>query len=102
MLNIYNISRFIPIRLNDFENIPHLQYPSGKLSNNPLFPDNQIISIEEISNDEAPLLGLPLHVRVTLSTIMVLSILIGTYYKSIMYISFICIQLRQTSLIVDG
>ena len=86
MLDIYNKSEFILIRLNEFENMPHLPNPSGRHSNDPLFFNNGILSIEEISNDEAPLLGLPLHVRLTLSTIMVLSILIGSYYKSIMYL----------------
>ena len=86
MLNIHNKSLFIPIRLNYFENMPHLPNSSGMHSNNPLFFNDGILSIKEISDDEAPLLGLPLHVRVTLSTFMVLSILIGSYYKSIMYL----------------
>ena len=47
--------------------------------------DQHSIAILEKYQNNAPLLALPLSAKVTLSTIMTISLLIGSYFKSIMY-----------------
>ena len=46
---------------------------------------NYVITVNQISQDEAPLISLPFNIKIILSILMILSLLIGSYFKLIMY-----------------
>ena len=76
---------YIPIDLHDVNSLSLSANTSfnGKLDE--LAITNHFIAIDNISVDEAPLIGLPFGVKVILTIIMALSLFIGSYFKSIMY-----------------
>ena len=80
-----NVGRYIPIRIQDLHKVPISTQNSGNDKNGERFSPNYLLSIEEVLDDEAPLRGLPLDFKIALAIIMALSLLIGSYFKSIMY-----------------
>ena len=46
---------------------------------------NDILTVQELLEDDAPLRSLPLYAKLTLSTIMAMSLLIGSCFKCIVY-----------------
>ena len=53
-----------------------------------------ILTISHISNQDIPLVNLPLHVKRILALALVLSLIVGSYYKSIMY-CYVCTTNRK-------
>ena len=47
--------------------------------------ENNILTVQELLEDDAPLTSLPQYVKIALSIIMAMSLLIGSYFKCIMY-----------------
>ena len=47
---------------------------------------NHFLTVQDITNDKAPLINLPSHIKVAFAVIMTVSILIGSFFKCIVYV----------------
>ena len=71
----------IPIIINNASNIPI-----------EVFEDVLVVSY--ISNENIPLVGLPFHIKRIMAVAMAVSLIVGSYYKSIMY-CYVCTTNRK-------
>ena len=71
----------IPIIINNASNIPI-----------EVFED--VLVVSHISNENIPLVGLPFHIKRILAVVMAVSLIVGSYYKSIMY-CYVCTTNRK-------
>ena len=71
----------IPIIINNASNIPIK-----------VFED--VLVVSHISNEKIPLIGLPFHIKRILAIAMAVSLIVGSYYKSIMY-CYVCTTNRK-------
>ena len=55
-----------------------------------------ILLLSNRSNVKLPLLSLPFHIKRLLASVMLVSLVIGSYYKTIMY-SYVCTTNRKKS-----
>ena len=75
--NSYNMNAYIPIPIiRNIGNMTTKHFPAE-------FDDMLVVS--HMSNQEIPLISLPFHVKRILVIVLVVSLIVGTYYKNIMY-----------------
>ena len=87
MMTNYNKQRgpsYIPVNLHSLDSIL-ASLDTSKNSTKYDWIDNHFIVIQKISKNQAPLIGLSLDIKILLTAIMSLSLLIGSYFKCIMY-----------------
>ena len=75
----------VPIMANEGIKIRTYEFPIE-------YEDMLVLS--NISNETIPLLSLPFHIKRLLAVAMLVSLVIGSYYKSIMY-SYVCTTNRK-------
>ena len=61
------------------------QIPTDEMSDKNIIW-NHLLIVQDISNDKAPLINLSANIKVPLAIVMVISLLIGTFFKCIMYL----------------
>ena len=65
----------------------HISIPIliNNASNLPIEEIEDVLVVSHILNENIPLIGLPFHIKRTLAVAMAVSLIVGSYYKSIMY-----------------
>ena len=76
---------YIPIHIPEIGPIEVASNTSMPSAEDEWLMANHLITINQISQHEAPLISLPFSVKLLLTIIMIMSLLSGSYFKSIMY-----------------
>ena len=76
---------YIPVDVHVFDSYSPLANKTGNGIKDTLVITNHFIAVDNIFEDEAPFIGLPFDIKITLTIIMAISLFIGSCFKCIMY-----------------